>query len=70
LVLVYLVVVLVLILLGLIPALIVGVREETWSATIGIIILTLGQTTAAFGCFGSSKERSYQSDMPSLKLWR
>jgi hypothetical protein len=66
---VYMVVVIVLIMPGLIPAIIVGTMEA-WGTTAGTGILALWQVIVAMGCFWLSKEVLHKCDMPTAKLWK
>jgi hypothetical protein len=70
LILVYLVVVVVIILPGLVPAIIIGVREGIWYTVAGVGILVIWQTIAAAVCFLLSKGILHNCDMPTAKLWK
>jgi hypothetical protein len=63
------VVVVVLILPGLIPAIIVGTMEA-WGTAAGTGILALWQVIVAMGCFWMSKDIIHKCDMPTAKLWK
>jgi hypothetical protein len=70
LILVYVAVVFVMILPGLVPAVIVGVREGVWYTAAGVGILALWQAIAATVCFLLSKGILHNCDMPTAKLWK
>jgi hypothetical protein len=67
---VYIMMVIVIMLPGLVPAVIVGVNSETGGAPAGLGILAAWELIAAAGCFALSRGILHHCDMPVSKLAR